>query len=278
MKVSVIIPVYNKYRYLPECLESLKKQTFKDLEIVVIDDGSTDKISDILSEFSIFNFQFSIFRQKHKGAGAARNLGAKQAKGEILVFVDSDMVFDKNFIKNLIQPIKQGRVKGTFSKDEYVANWSNLWAKCWNYNFGLKNKRKIPRNYPNRSPVFRAILKSEFLKAGGFEKTGYTDDWSLSEKLGYKASLAKGAFYYHYNPENLREVFFQAKWRAKRKYKGGVLGDFFHLLKSFLPISLIISFFKAVWFNKAEFLIFKIVFDFGSFVGLLEKILFKGYY
>ncbi len=79
--------------------------------------------------------------------------------------------------------------------------------------------------------MFRAILKTEFDKAGGFDESrGYTDDWSLSEKLGYKATATK-AVYYHDNPASLAEVFWQARWAAKRKYKLGILGILGYLAK-----------------------------------------------
>src|SRR3989344_8477717 len=129
MKVSVIIPVYNEEKVIQYCLESLKNQTFRDMEIIVVDDGSTDRTQELVKGVMLLI-------QDHKGPGEARNFGAKQAKGEILVFVDADMTFDKDFIKELIKPIITEKSKGTFSKDEKVSNWDNIWAKCWNINEG----------------------------------------------------------------------------------------------------------------------------------------------
>src|SRR5258708_40324123 len=100
MKVSVIIPVYNEEEVIGECLSSLKKQSAKDFEIIVVDDGSYDSTLEILQAFDV-----RIFKQNHHGPGVARNLGAKHAKGKILVFVDADMTFDRDFVKNLSKPI-----------------------------------------------------------------------------------------------------------------------------------------------------------------------------
>lgn len=280
IETSVIIPIWEKTKYLRKCLASLVNQSSKNIEIIVVDDGSKEnlkfKIQNEKLQLKIKNFK--IFRQEHKGAGMARNLGARKARGKILVFVDSDMIFDKNFIKELIKPIKEEKAKGTFSSQEYVANWENHWARCWNYNLGLKTKRRIPQNYPEESIVFRAILRSEFLRVGGFEATGYNDDWTLSRKLGYKSKLAKRAIYYHYNPANLKEVFDQARWRVKREYKFGFLGDIVQLTKSFLPISFCKGLIGMFYWKEPAFFIFTLVFDAGAFLGLIQKNLFKNYY
>lgn len=280
MKISVIIPAYNEEKDIGKCLESLRSQTRKDFEIVLVDDGSTDKTAVVLSEFRAGDSRFMVLRGRHGGAGAARNLGAKNASGGILVFADADMTFDKNFLEELVRPIEKGTAKGTFSKEEYVANRENIWAECWNANEGWEAGRRHPKYYPDVQPVFRAILKSEFDRVGGFTPGGYDDDWSLSKKLGYDAKSAPGAVFYHKNPDSLVEVFKQAKWTGKRKYKLGCVGILIALLRASLPVSLVIGVLKSVWlFGKMHrfmggFLVFKIVYDFGVFIGIFEMLLF----
>ncbi len=271
--ISVIIPVYNEEGVILDCLKSLENQSYQDFEVIVIDDGSVDKTLQKLQNSK--TQKINIFTQKHKGAGAARNLGAKHAKGDILVFVDSDMTFDRDFLKNLTKPIIKGKTKGTFSKDEYVANWDNIWARCYNYNEGWEDKKRHPKNYPDTQPVFRAILKSEFDKVGGFIAGGYDDDWSLSKKLGYEAAIAPNAIYYHKNPETLTEIYNHAKWVGKRRYKLYALGYMVALLRSSLPVSIIIGLFKSIRFKTYQFIIFKIIYDFGAFVGILNYIFTK---
>jgi glycosyltransferase involved in cell wall biosynthesis len=220
--------------------------------------------------------------QKHGGAGAARNLGAKNAKGRILVFVDADMTFDEKFLEKLTEPIltnptspRLRGARGTFSKEEYVANWENVWARCWNINEGWEPKQRHPADYPDYQPVFRAILKSEFDKVGGFTPGGYDDDWSLYKKLGYEAANAPGAVFYHKNPSSLSEVFRQAKWVGKRKYKLGVIGYVVALPRSSLPVSIIVGLIKGLKAKDLSFVIFKIVYDFGIFTGILEYLFTK---
>ena len=274
-RVTVIIPTFNEEKVISECLASLAKQTRKELEVIVVDDGSIDnskiKIQNAKLQFKNQNFQLLI--QKHKGPGEARNFGAEHAKGEILVFVDADMTFEPDFVEKLVEPIVQGKINGTFSKEEFVANPKNLWSVCWGLNEGWEEGRRHPKNYPDKQKVFRAILKSEFLKVKGFTPIGYTDDWTLSDKLGYEAVSASGAKFYHKNPETLQEVIKQAMWIGKRKYKLGKLGTVVALVRSSLPVSFVAGLVKSILFFNPSFIIFKLAYDFGVFSGALRSLL-----
>ena len=272
-KLSIIIPVFNEEKEIVLCLKSLAKQTYKNLEIIVVDDGSVDKTTEIISKFQVPNSKLILLKQKHEGPGEARNLGVKHASGDILVFVDADMTFDRNFLKHLVKPIVIGKAKGTFSKQEYVSNWNNVWVRCWNINEGWENKRRHSKDYPDKQKVFRAILKSEFDKVGGFTPGGYTDDYSLSEKLGYRAITVNGSIFYHKNPDTLIEVYKHAKWVGKRDYKLGRIGLFVALFRSSLPVSILIGLVKAAVNFQPAFIIFKIIYDVGLFVGILELLI-----
>ncbi len=268
MKASVIIPVYNEEESISECLSTILDQSLRDYEIIVVDDGSNDRTLDLVKSFD----KIKILTQSHKGAGAARNLGASNSKGEILVFVDADMTFDHVFLKNLIDPISR-TIIGTFSKEENLANKENVWARCWNINRGLPETKMHSKNYPDSDRVFRAITKEAFDRAGGFnEKAGYTDDYSLSEKLGVMAINAPGALFYHKNPDNLTEVYIQSKWMAKRKYKLGIIGELATLVVRSLPFSILFGLSAAIAKGIPLFFIFRIVSDFGQFVGIIEHI------
>jgi len=272
MKVSIIIPTYNEAFDLEKCLRSLSEQSFRDFEIIIVDDGSTDKTPEVLKNLKQVVNSLKLLEQKHGGAGMARNLGAKSASGDILVFVDADMTFDEDFLKKLVEPIITGKSKGTFSKEEYVENWDNVWARCWNINENWEPKKRHPRSYPDEQPVFRAILKKEFEKVGGFTPGGYDDDWSLFKKLGYKATNAPDAIFYHKNPSSLPEIFKHAKWVGKRKYKFGFLGNIVGIIRASLPVSVLVGLYKSFVGNTPHFVIFKVVYDFGIFCGIIEFI------
>lgn len=100
-KVSIIIPVYNAEKYLEKCLNSVIKQTLKDIEIICINDGSTDGSLNILQKYSEKDKRFIIIDQKNSGQSVARNKGLSVAKGEFIGFVDSDDWIDEDFYEKL---------------------------------------------------------------------------------------------------------------------------------------------------------------------------------
>ncbi len=219
-RVSVIIPAYNEERYIGKCLDSLLRQTYVDMEIIAIDDGSKDKTLEILRDYEKKYKNIKILTQNRQGPGRARNFGAKEAMGGILVLVDADMEFDKDYIKYLVQPIIDGKCTGTSHMQEYIANKDNIWARCW----GMK--RVNPKTNWKNVGLLRAILKKEFLKKGGFDpKSGYFDDGSLYEKNEKVGLAVKDAICYHNNPSSLKEVFNHSKWIG-----GSIMIDYKNLL------------------------------------------------
>lgn len=101
VKVSVIIPVYNVENYIGECLESLCRQTLKEIEIICVDDGSTDASPEILREFREKDSRIQVVTQKNLYAGAARNNGLKEASGEYVVFLDGDDFFADTLLEKI---------------------------------------------------------------------------------------------------------------------------------------------------------------------------------
>ena len=89
-KVSIIVPVYNVERYLRQCLDSLVNQTYQNIEIICVDDGSTDASSEILTEYALKNSKVRVIRQENSGLSVARNVGFSFATGEYVMYVDSD--------------------------------------------------------------------------------------------------------------------------------------------------------------------------------------------
>lgn len=274
-RASIIVPIYNEEKSIENCLNSLILQSYKPLEIVLVDDGSGDHTKKIIGNFKTKNnkLDLKILNQEHKGPGVARNFGARQSTGKILVFVDADMTFEKNFIKDLVQPIIENKCIGTFSKNEMVKNAGNIWSIAWNINRNCPKDRMLPLDYPNQAPVFRAILKSEFEKVGGFDTTGeYTDDWSLSRKLKMMSYAVDGAVYYHSNPDNLNEVWKQARWIGKSEFiSGNLLRKIKSIIFYSLPFSIIIGLYKSIKSVNLFFTYFKIIYDFAIWNSVINS-------
>lgn len=99
--ISLVIPVYNVEKYLRKALESVQNQTFKNFEVIIVDDGSTDASIDIVKEFCQDNENFIYITQKNQGPAAARNLALKMCKGDYIGFMDSDDYLEPEFLEYL---------------------------------------------------------------------------------------------------------------------------------------------------------------------------------
>lgn len=124
-KVSVIIPVYNSEKYLAECLDSVINQTFREIEILCINDGSTDASAEILEQYAKKDGRIKVFNQENKGAGSARNVGIKQAQGEFLAFLDSDDIYPSyDVLEVLFSSTKENNVLIAGGEFAYLENGS----------------------------------------------------------------------------------------------------------------------------------------------------------
>lgn len=110
MKVSIIVPVYNAEKYLKRCIRSIENQTYKNWELILIDDGSVDLSPQIIDSAAQKDRRIKVFHQDNLGPGAARNIGISMAEGEYIIFVDSDDYIDKDYLKMLVPKAKKSDV------------------------------------------------------------------------------------------------------------------------------------------------------------------------
>ena len=106
-KVSVIIPVYNTSEYLGQCLESILMQTLTDIEVICVDDGSTDDSLSCLQGYAFLDGRIKIIHQENAGGGAARNRGLQEATGEYIIFLDSDDFFVPEMLEKMVRQIEE---------------------------------------------------------------------------------------------------------------------------------------------------------------------------
>ena len=105
--ISVIVPVYNVEEYLEECLTSIQHQTFTDIEVILVNDGSTDRSKEICERYCQQDSRFKLINQKNQGLSVARNRGVKESIGEYIMFVDSDDVVKENIVEVLLSYLKE---------------------------------------------------------------------------------------------------------------------------------------------------------------------------
>ena len=106
--ISIIVPVYNVEEYLEECLESIRKQTYQDIEVILVNDGSTDGSQAICERYCQMDKRFRLINQKNQGQSVARNRGVKESLGEYIMFVDSDDVVSLGLLEQLMKYMSDG--------------------------------------------------------------------------------------------------------------------------------------------------------------------------
>lgn len=134
MQISVIIPVYNAAPYLERSVNSVISQTFPQWELILVNDGSTDGSGQICDGFAQRNSRVRVIHQKNAGAGAARNAGIAQAKGDYVVYVDADDIIERNYLELLSQrdedlvfiDVDRIDTKGNIVGIEYMSKYKHL--------------------------------------------------------------------------------------------------------------------------------------------------------
>lgn len=118
--ISVVIPCYNVEKYLKQCMDSVLSQTLKDIEVLCVDDGSSDGTLDILKEYQKKDHRIKVIVQKNAGAGAARNHGLKEAKGKYVSFLDSDDFFEPEMLQEAYESAEKNQADFVvFNSDQY---------------------------------------------------------------------------------------------------------------------------------------------------------------
>ena len=122
--VSIIVPIYNKEKFIDKCLKSIVFQTYKNTEIILIDDGSNDKSADICYKYASKYKNIKYYYINNSGVSNARNVGIKKSKGEYIVFIDADDYINENYIKSLMVDnydlVVEGYCKDFGDKKEYI--------------------------------------------------------------------------------------------------------------------------------------------------------------
>ena len=149
-KISIIIPVYNAEKFLKRCLESVINQTYKNFEVICVDDGSKDNSSKIIEKIAKKDNRIILIKQKNQGVSIARNNAIEKSTGEYIMFLDSDDYMDKNMCEIMIKAINEYRV------DVVRCNYKRV------YENGVKFNNKYD-NLPIGIKLNKEIIVNEIL-------------------------------------------------------------------------------------------------------------------
>lgn len=199
IKISVIVPVYNVEEYLEKCLNSLVNQTLKDIEIIVVNDGTKDNSQDIIDKFSKKYKNIKSYIKENGGLSSARNYGLKYAKGEYIAFVDSDDYVENNMYENMYNKAKEGNfdivacdLKYMYGEEEVLAH-SNLKKD-------LTTKEEIKKSYIYIYPAaWNKIYKKELLKDIEFKEKVWFEDVEFLYRLYPRINSIGYINKYYYN-------------------------------------------------------------------------------
>lgn len=209
MRASIIIPIYNGEKTLPYCIDSILNQTFKDTEILLINDGSTDNSLELLKKYKLKHpKQIRVLNQSNKGIAETRNRGIKESSGKYIFFIDNDDYIDKSYVETFItaierfnvdmviggyQRINLSRNKILFKRDALNNNWTKYmmlapWARVYKKESLIKNNLSF-LDVNIGEDIYMNILANLKLKVKTIDYNGYR--WVFN-KTSVSNSAQKG--------------------------------------------------------------------------------------
>ena len=163
-KVSVIVPVYNVQDYIEECLLSIMNQSYKEIEIVAVNDGSTDDSLRVLEKMQARDSRIIILNKENGGLSDARNYGIKHSTGDYYLFVDSDDVIHENMVEELLESLMKENADIAVSDMEYFYEDSNERKYSSGGTFETTNCKKNPELIAINNSACNKLFKKELFQ------------------------------------------------------------------------------------------------------------------
>ncbi|MBS5037704.1 MAG: glycosyltransferase family 2 protein [Fusobacterium sp.] len=278
IKISVIVPVYNTSKFLEKCLNSIIEQNFKDIEIIIINDCSTDNSLEIINELIKTDSRIILInKEKNEGLSAARNSGIKIAKGEYVLHIDSDDWIEQNYFKNMYEYAKKNQADIVIS--DYYLDFNNgkiIYTYDQNKDIELKKENYIENIFLSKSYpcVWNKLIKTELYKKNKIkhpEGIALGEDLAVIPQLMYysKKIIKLNKAYYHYiqnifsitkkyNENKIYEIYEVLKINEK----------FFQNKKMKLSLNLLKTYHLSIW-------LFKVKYNFNNkkYIKVLEEYL-----
>ena len=218
-KVSVIIPLYNREKYIVETVQSVFKQTYPNVEIIVVNDGSTDDSSRLLQEFSSSLTLLQHPGCVNKGQSAAINLGLRHSTGKYIAILDSDDLFASDKIEIQVKYLEENNGIGlVYGNGYYINEYGKKPVRCYDrFHQENSNPAEVLLNCYFALPTNALIRKTVFEKAGMFDeslRSGQDHDMAIRiaevTKIAY---IDEKLFYYRRHPESISAQNADLRWR-----------------------------------------------------------------
>ncbi|NDV66278.1 glycosyltransferase family 2 protein [Bacteroides sp. 224] len=216
MKFSIIIPVYNRPDEVDELLQSLTLQTFKDFEVIVVEDGSGILCKEVVDSYTD-RLDIKYFYKPNSGPGQTRNYGAERSKGDYLIILDSDCILPPTYFNAVEEELNASPADAFGGPDRAHESFSDI-QKAINYSMtsffttgGIRGgKKKMDKFYPRSFNM--GVRRDAYNTLGGFSKMRFGEDIDFSIRIfkaGYSCRLFPDAWVYHKRRTDFRKFFKQ---------------------------------------------------------------------
>ncbi len=216
MKYSLVIPVYNRPHEVRELLASLTQQTYRDFEVIIVEDGSSQKADQVVADFQD-QLEIYYYFKENTGQGFSRNYGFERANGDFFVVFDSDCLIPPHYLETVHQAILEHKLDAYGGPDRAHSSFTPV-QKAINYAMtsfistgGIRGGKKIAERFRPRS-FNMGISRQVYEEVGGYKITRMGEDIEFSiriERNFFKMALIRDAFVYHKRRVNFRQFYKQ---------------------------------------------------------------------
>lgn len=189
--VSIVVPVYQTEEYLPQCIEGLLEQTYRQIEVLLVDDGSSDSSGELCDWYAAQDDRITVIHQCNQGVSAARNVGIQAAEGIYIAFVDSDDWVDANYIEEMVQLLEQNGADAAIAMSH--GKTVNVWS-------GAEALRHLCYQKHFDTAPWGKLFRSELVKATLFPEGMFFEDLAVVCRMIGSANrvVAARGSHYHY--------------------------------------------------------------------------------
>ena len=254
MKYSIIVPVYNRPDEVDELLESLTKQTFRDMEVIIVEDGSTQPCENVVQKYA-GKLQLRYYTKENSGPGPTRNFAAEHSQGEFLIFLDSDCVLPPNFLQAVEEELNRRECDAWGGPDRAHESFTPV-QKAISYSMtsflttgGIRGgKKQMDKKFYPRS-FNLGIRRSLYRQMGGFSSMRFGEDIDLSLRIyesGASCRLFPEAWVWHKRRTDFKKFFKQvhnsgiARINLMKRHSGSL--KLVHLLPAVFTIGVFLLF------------------------------------